>query len=102
MLTSKSGVAGDTIDESGEDRADTNTGTSETDDGGAGTVDLGGSHDGHGGGLDDNASRLHGTAHHVGGQVVADGAIEQQAVAGDGLACRADDGAGDASWSLNE
>jgi hypothetical protein len=97
MLTSEGRVAGNTIDESGEHGANTNTGTSETDSGGTSTVNLGSSDDGGGSGLDDDAPRLHDTTHHVGGEIFA-GAIEEQTVADSRLlAYRADDGAWDGS-----
>jgi len=97
LLTSEGRVAGNAVDESAKDGADTDTSASETDGGGTSTVDLGSSDDGGGRGLDDDAAGLHDATHHVGGEVIA-GAIEEQAMADGGLlAYRADDGAGDGS-----
>jgi hypothetical protein len=98
LLTSEGRVASNTVDESGEDRADTDTGTSEANGGSTGTVNLGSSDDGCGSGLNDDAARLHDATHHVGREVVAS-AIEEQTVADSGLlADRADDGAWDGSY----
>ena len=97
VLTSKSRVAGDAVDESAKDGADSDTGTGETDGGGTRSVDLGGRDQGRGGGLDDDAPRLHRTTDHGGGECVT-GAIEKQAVTASRLASRGgDDGAWKAS-----
>jgi hypothetical protein len=98
LLTSEGRVAGNTVDQSGKDGADTDTSTSETNGGSTSAVDLGSSDDGSGSRLDDDTAGLHDSTHHVGGDVVA-GAIEEQAVADSGLlAYRADDGAWDGSY----
>ena len=63
-------------------------------------MNLGRGDDGRGGGLDDDAPGLHDATHHVGGELVADGAIEEQAVTEGRLlaAYGADDGAWDGSY----
>jgi hypothetical protein len=98
MLTSKGGVASNTVDESGEDASDTDTSTSETHGGETSTLHLGSGQDGSGRGFDDDTPLLHGIADHVVGEVVA-GAIEDETAASSSwLADSGEDGAGDASW----
>ena len=68
-LTPEGGVAGDTLDETPENRSDTDTGTSKANGGETGTLDLGGGNHGGSGGLDDDATLLDDVA----GGVVAEG-----------------------------
>jgi hypothetical protein len=81
-LTPEGRVAGDTLDEATENRADTDTGTSETNGSETGTLDLGGSDHGGGGRLSDDATLLDDVA---GGVVAESGAGSNEAVLG-GLA----------------
>jgi len=69
-LTPEGGVAGNTLDETTENRSDTNTGTGKTDGSETGTLDLSGSDHGGSGGLGDDATLLDDVA----GGVVAEGA----------------------------
>lgn len=101
MLTSHGGVASGSVDEGAKDRTNADTSTSEADSGSTSTLDLCGRHDGGANRLGDDTAGLHGIADHGRRKRVA-GAIEQQAMAGNGLACRRDDGAWNASWRFIE
>jgi hypothetical protein len=68
-LTPEGGVAGNTLDETTENRSDTNTGTGKTNGSETGTLDLSGSDHGGSGGLGDDATLLDDVA----GGVVAEG-----------------------------
>jgi len=78
---SKGRVAGDSLDQTAEDKADTGTGTSEADGGHASALELGGSDEGSGSRLND-AAGLHDVAADVVGELVAHGA-QDEAVLGD-------------------
>lgn len=80
ILTSQSRVAGDAVNESAEDGADTDTSTSQADGGSTSAVGLRSREDGGGGRLDDDTAGLHGVADHGRGEGIA-AAVEQQAVA---------------------
>jgi len=80
-LATKGRVAGDTLDQTAEDKADTRTGTSEADRGHASTLDLGGADDGSGSRLSNDAAGLHDVAADVVGELVAHGAQEEAVVA---------------------
>jgi hypothetical protein len=80
-LTPEGGVAGDTLDETSENRADTDTGSGKTNGSETGALDLGGSDHGGGGRLGDDATLLDDVA----GGVLAEGAADNEAVLG-GLA----------------
>ena len=71
-LTTERGVAGDTLDQSTENRTDTNTSTSQTDRGQTSTLDLSGGNHSSGGGLSDDAAGLN----HVASDVVLEGVAE--------------------------
>ena len=81
-LATKGRVAGDTLDQTAEDRADTRTGTSEADGGHASALDLGGSDEGSGSRLSDDAAGLDDVAAYVVGELVAHRA-QNEAVVGD-------------------
>jgi hypothetical protein len=81
-LTPEGRVAGNTLDETSENRTDTDTGTGETNGSETGTLDLGGSDHGGGGRLSDDATLLDDVA---GGVVAESGAGSNEAVLG-GLA----------------
>jgi hypothetical protein len=81
-LTPEGGVAGDTLNEATENRADTDTGTSETNGSETGTLDLSGSDHGGSGGLSDDAALLDDVA----GGVVAEGTAGSDEGVGGGLA----------------
>jgi hypothetical protein len=81
-LTPEGRVAGNTLDETSENRTDTDTGTGETNGSETGTLDLGGSDHGGGSGLSDDATLLDDVA---GGVVAESGAGSNEAVLG-GLA----------------
>ena len=68
-LTPEGRVAGNTLDETTENRANTDTSTGKTDGSETGTLDLGGSDHGGSGGLSDDATLLD----NVAGGVVAEG-----------------------------
>lgn len=90
LLTTKSWVASDTLDEGTEDCSDTDTSTSQTNGGKTGTLSLSGGNHGSSGRLGDNAARLHGIA--CDNRVdAAAGAVHQQTMLGDGLTGAADD-----------
>jgi hypothetical protein len=99
ILTSKSRVASDTVDERAEDSANSDTGTRKADGGGTCSVHLGSRDQGRGGRLDDDAPRLHRTANHRGGEGVAT-AIEKQAIAASRLA-GGGDGGDDGAWDAS-
>lgn len=101
-LTTEGWVAGDTGDQRAEDRADTNTGTSQTDGSQTGTLHLGSSYDGCGGGLSYDTARLHCAADHVAGEAVAGAVAEEEAIADKRLARRLNEGARDASGGYSE
>jgi hypothetical protein len=88
-LATKGRVAGDTLDQTAEDEADTRTGTSKADGGHTSALDLGGSDEGSGSRLGD-ASGLD-VAADVVGELVAHGA-QDEAVVGDLDAAPAHDG----------
>lgn len=81
-LTPEGWVAGDTLDESTEDRSNTNTSTSETDRGHTSTLDLSGSDHGGGGRLSDDAARLDHVATGVVLEGIAEDAVLDEAVLG--------------------
>jgi hypothetical protein len=81
-LTPEGRVAGNTLDETSENRTDTDTGTGETNGSETGTLDLGGSDHGGGSGLSDDATLLDDVA---GGVVAESRAGSNEAVLG-GLA----------------
>lgn len=89
-LAPEGGVAGDTLDETAENRSDTDTSTGKTDRGDTGTLDLGGSDHGGGGGLSDDAAGLD----HVAAGVVLEG-IAEDAVLHEGVVGRLD---ADGGW----
>ena len=93
MLTAEGRVAGDTLDEGTEDRADTDTSASEADGGEASTLHLGGGDDGGSGGLSDDAALLDGVAGNAAGHVVGTGAVHEQAAADGRLAGLLQEGA---------
>ena len=95
-LTAERRVASNTLDEGAEDGTDPDTRTGETDGGETGTLHLGRGDDGGGGGLGDDAARLHGATHH-GGRELAAGAGHEQAIVDGLLAGRLDERARDAS-----
>jgi len=84
-LTPQSGVAGYTVDESGEDGTNTDTSTSETDGGETGTLHLASSEDSSSRSLSNDATGLHGSADHRGGEGAALGE-KQSITAGNWLA----------------
>lgn len=94
-LATKGRVAGDTLDKPAEDRADTRTGTSEADGGHASALDLGGSDQGSGGRLSDDAAGLDDVAADVVGELTAHRA-EDEAVLWGLESALAHDGALDA------
>ena len=98
MLTSHGGVTSNTVDESSEDAADTDTSSGEAHGGETSTLHLGGGQDGSGRGLDDDTPLLHSIADHGVGEVVAAAIEEESAASSSWLADSREDGAGDASW----
>lgn len=70
-LTPEGGVAGDTLDETTEDRSDTDTSTGKANSGHTSTLDLGGSDHGGSGGLGDDATLLDDVAGGVGAEGAA-------------------------------
>jgi hypothetical protein len=78
-LTTEGWVAGDTLDETSENRTDTDTSAGETDRGDAGTLDLCGGDESGGGRLNDDSTGLDHVAAEVAGDGGAGGAVEDQA-----------------------
>ncbi|KAH9870877.1 hypothetical protein J1614_006449 [Plenodomus biglobosus] len=70
-LTPEGGVAGDTLDETTENRSDTDTSTGKTNGGQTSALDLGGSDHGGSGGLGDDATLLDDVAGGVGAEGAA-------------------------------
>jgi hypothetical protein len=81
-LTPEGRVAGDTLDEGTENRTNTHTGTSKTDGGDTGTLNLGGSNHGSGRGLSNDAAALDDLAAGVVLEGVADGVVHDERVLG--------------------
>jgi hypothetical protein len=84
-LTPEGGVAGNTLDKTSENRADTDTSTGETNGSETGTLDLGGSDHGGSGGLNDDATLLDDVA---GGVVAERAAGSDDAVRGGLAGCK--------------
>jgi hypothetical protein len=81
-LATERGVAGDTLDETTENRADTDTSTSKTDGSDTSTLDLGGGDHGGGGRLSDDAAGLDQVAAGVVLEGIAESAVLDEGVAG--------------------
>ena len=79
-LVTKGRVAGDSLDQTAEDKADTRTGTSEADGGHASALDFGGSEEGSGSRLSGDAARLDDIEADFVGELVAHGAHDEAAV----------------------
>jgi hypothetical protein len=87
-LAPQARVAGNTLDQTTKHGSDTHTGTSETDCGNTGTLDLGGGDHGGGGGLGDDATGLLGVAEDVAGQAGAvQHGIARNGAAGEAGSC---------------